>query len=235
LHLHIMEQLAAEHRQELLRAARPYHLAAQGNTRTVRNRRWRTLADRFGRALPNVGNHTRRVSRRSQTASLTVPAIIDLTFCPKPDLHATTSAPSRFVEPPDGHGLKHPEAACVGVADDLRPPGATEISGTWLEPAPGTGVNTEAKQLTLSLATEAWRLQCLTLKSDARSTQSRMAIERIGASYEGTRRAHMSALESDLGDTAYYSISYEIFSRRDARTCLVYPPAGGPRDQGRIS
>jgi hypothetical protein len=93
LHPYIIEQLAAEHRQELLRAARRYHLAAHARTLTTRNRRWRALADKFARALRIIGNPRPHVSRRSQGEPLTIPMLIDLTCCPEPILPATTGAP----------------------------------------------------------------------------------------------------------------------------------------------
>jgi hypothetical protein len=38
-------------------------------------------------------------------------------------------------------------------------------------------------------AFESWKVHRVTLKTDARSTRSRRAIERLGAAFEGIRRA----------------------------------------------
>jgi hypothetical protein len=94
VHPYIIEQLAAEHRQELLRTARRYHLAAHARTSRAWNRRWRALAGRFGPVLRSIGNPRPLVSRHSQGESLTIPMLIDLTCCPEPILPTTSGAPA---------------------------------------------------------------------------------------------------------------------------------------------
>lgn len=86
-------------------------------------------------------------------------------------------------------------------------PNVAEIGSTWLSAsAQRTGVNTEAKLLMLSHAFETWDVARVTLKTDARNERSRRAIERIGARFEGIRRAHVPATDGSVRDTAYYSI-----------------------------
>lgn len=86
-------------------------------------------------------------------------------------------------------------------------PSVVEIGGTWLAPSvQRTGVNTEIKLLMLGHAFDLWGVHRVTLKTDARNNQSRRAIERLGATYEGTRRAHRPAADGTIRDTAYYSI-----------------------------
>ena len=46
----------------------------------------------------------------------------------------------------------------------------------------------------------------ITFKTDARNARSRAAIERVGAQFEGIRRAHVRASDGGIRDTAYYSI-----------------------------
>jgi RimJ/RimL family protein N-acetyltransferase len=46
----------------------------------------------------------------------------------------------------------------------------------------------------------------VTLKTDARNAGSRTAILRLGAHFEGIRRAHVPAVDGTVRDTAYYSI-----------------------------
>ncbi len=58
----------------------------------------------------------------------------------------------------------------------------------------------------LTHAFDAWGVLRVTLKTDARNTRSRRAIERIGGRFEGIRRAHARALDGAVRDTAYYSI-----------------------------
>lgn len=86
-------------------------------------------------------------------------------------------------------------------------PDALEIGATWLAAsAQRSRCNTEAKYLMLSHAFDVWRVHRVTLKTDARNTQSRRAIERLGAVFEGVRRAHMPAQDGSIRDSAYYSI-----------------------------
>ena len=86
-------------------------------------------------------------------------------------------------------------------------PDAVEIGATWLAAsAQRTRCNTEAKYLLLSHAFDVWRVHRVTLKTDARNAQSRRAIERLGAIFEGVRRAHMPAQDGSIRDSAYYSI-----------------------------
>ncbi|MFF9342720.1 MULTISPECIES: GNAT family N-acetyltransferase [unclassified Streptomyces] len=86
-------------------------------------------------------------------------------------------------------------------------PDAAEIGNTWISgDARGTGINTEAKLLMLRHAFETWGVRRITLRADARNTRSRVAIERLGATCEGIRRAHSRGLDGAVRDTAFYSI-----------------------------
>jgi N-acetyltransferase len=86
-------------------------------------------------------------------------------------------------------------------------PDAVEIGATWLAAsAQRTRCNTEAKYLLLSHAFDVWGVHRVTLKTDARNAQSRRAIERLGAIFEGVRRADMPAQDGSVRNSAYYSI-----------------------------
>ena len=90
---------------------------------------------------------------------------------------------------------------------DERPPSVCEIGGTWYAASvQRTIVNTEAKLLLLTHAFENWRVLRVTLKTDSRNERSRVAILRIGATFEGIRRVHAPAVDGGVRDTAYYSI-----------------------------
>ena len=90
---------------------------------------------------------------------------------------------------------------------DLSPPTVVEIGATWYAAdAQRSGVNTECKLLLLTHAFDEWRVERVSLKTDARNDRSRTAILRIGARFEGVRRVHMPAADGGLRDTAYYSI-----------------------------
>jgi RimJ/RimL family protein N-acetyltransferase len=86
-------------------------------------------------------------------------------------------------------------------------PDAVEIGSTWLAAsAQRTRCNTEAKYLLLSHAFDVWRVHRVALKTDERNAKSRRAIERLGAVFEGVRRADMPAQDGSVRNSAYYSI-----------------------------
>lgn len=81
-----------------------------------------------------------------------------------------------------------------------------EIGWTWLTPdQQRTPANTEAKYLMLSHAFEEWDCVRVELKTDSRNRKSREAIERIGATEEGTLRRHMQTHQGTR-DTVYFSV-----------------------------
>jgi N-acetyltransferase len=93
-------------------------------------------------------------------------------------------------------------------------PDEVEIGGTWLSAsAQRTPINTEAKLLLLTHAFEAWNVQRVAICTDARNTQSRQAIERIGARFEGVLRRHRRSTHAGDGarlrDTATYAITID--------------------------
>ncbi len=95
-----------------------------------------------------------------------------------------------------------------------RPADATRkcvrLATTWYASAVRrTGVNTECKLLMLTHAFDVWQAVRVTLKTDVRNQRSRTAILRIGAQFEGIRRAHIPAVDGGLRDTAYYAILRE--------------------------
>lgn len=91
-------------------------------------------------------------------------------------------------------------------------PDEVEIGGTWLAAsAQRTPINTEAKYLLLSNAFETWDVHRVSICTDARNTQSRTAILRIGATFEGILRSHRgsyAAGEENIAarDSAMYSV-----------------------------
>lgn len=84
---------------------------------------------------------------------------------------------------------------------------SVEIGWTWLgEEWQRTRVNTEAKLLLLSHAFE--RLGCIRVefKTDARNVRSQRALERIGATREGSLRNHMIVQGGYYRDSVYFSV-----------------------------
>jgi N-acetyltransferase len=89
---------------------------------------------------------------------------------------------------------------------------AVEIGWTWLgASAQRTGVNVEAKLLLLTYAFETLRLARVDLKTDARNEQSRRAISRLGATFEGVLRqwspSRAPGEEGRLRDSAMFSVT----------------------------
>ena len=91
-------------------------------------------------------------------------------------------------------------------------PSEVEIGGTWLAAsAQRTPINTEAKYLLLSNAFDTWNVHRVSICTDARNAQSRTAILRIGASFEGILRSHRGSYapgEENIvaRDSAMYSV-----------------------------
>jgi len=90
-------------------------------------------------------------------------------------------------------------------------PDEIEIGGTWLNScAQRTPLNTEAKILMLTHAFDTWNVQRVAICTDADNSQSRRAIERIGASFEGILRRHRRSLHTDHGETLRDSAMHSI-------------------------
>jgi RimJ/RimL family protein N-acetyltransferase len=91
-------------------------------------------------------------------------------------------------------------------------PDEVEIGGTWLAAsAQRTPINTEAKYLLLSNAFDSWNVHRVSICTDVRNAQSRTAILRIGATFEGILRSHRGSYapgEENVvaRDSAMYSI-----------------------------
>jgi RimJ/RimL family protein N-acetyltransferase len=83
-----------------------------------------------------------------------------------------------------------------------------EIGSTWYaRRTQRTALNTECKRLLLGHAFE--QLDCIAVefRTHRLNTQSRRAIERLGAQLDGILRAHQRSPNGSLRDTAVYSIT----------------------------
>lgn len=88
-------------------------------------------------------------------------------------------------------------------------PAEVEIGGTWLAAsAQRTAINTEAKLLLLTHAFEDLHVDRVAICTDVRNERSRVAILRLGATFEGVLRSHRASYVSGEGarDTAVHSI-----------------------------
>ena len=93
---------------------------------------------------------------------------------------------------------------------DIRPPHrALEIGWTWLtRSVQRTGINTEAKYLMLRHAFEQHGARRVQLKTDELNQQSRRAIMRLGAFFEGILRNYQTrSHDGYVRNTAMFSIT----------------------------
>ncbi|MBF9044131.1 GNAT family N-acetyltransferase [Rhodobacterales bacterium HKCCE4037] len=82
-----------------------------------------------------------------------------------------------------------------------------EIGSTWVGATAQRGpLNTEAKRLLLGHAFEVWGCEAVEFRTHRLNLQSRRAIERLGAQFDGMLRAHMRMPNGTMRDTACYSI-----------------------------
>ncbi|MER5471530.1 GNAT family protein [Streptomyces sp. NPDC002935] len=101
------------------------------------------------------------------------------------------------------------EPRCWRTDDRLD---AVEVGFTWLaSSAQGTGLNAESKLLLFRHAFEEWGVSRVDLKTDARNSRSRAAIERTGARLEGVlrnwSRSWAPGEDGQLRDSAIYSVT----------------------------
>jgi RimJ/RimL family protein N-acetyltransferase len=115
--------------------------------------------------------------------------------------------------------IRQRDGQAVGVTTYWEPrfwPGradlcAIEIGWTWLAAsAQRSGINTEAKLLLLGYAFGTLDVARVDFKTDARNQQSRRALERLGAQFEGVLRqwspSHVPGEEGTLRDSAMFSV-----------------------------
>ena len=83
-----------------------------------------------------------------------------------------------------------------------------EIGSTWYaSSAQRTPLNTECKRLLLGHAFDALGCIAVEFRTHRLNTQSRRAIERLGAQLDGILRSHQRSADGSLRDTAVYSIA----------------------------
>ena len=83
-----------------------------------------------------------------------------------------------------------------------------EIGSTWTARSAQRGpLNTQCKRLLLGHAFDALGCIAVEFRTHRLNTQSRRAIERLGAQLDGVLRAHARAANGTLRDTAVYSIT----------------------------
>jgi len=86
-------------------------------------------------------------------------------------------------------------------------PDVVEIGSTWVAAsAQRTMCNSEAKYLLFHYAFEDWQVHRVALRTDERNETSRSAIQRLGASFDGIRRADVPGWDGTVRNSAYYSV-----------------------------
>lgn len=85
-----------------------------------------------------------------------------------------------------------------------------EIGATWLNPAAQRrGINVESKYLQLMHAFEGLGMERIVFKTEAANTDSRTAIEKLGAIQEGVFHHHLRADSGRWRDMVYFAILRE--------------------------
>lgn len=158
---------------------------------------------------PLSQEHAQGLYNRGRTAA-------DWAYMPRAcfvDLADTRQWIEEALEAPDQRPFAIVEAAKGKVVGstrylNIRPEHrSVEIGWTWLgQEWQRTGINTRVKLLLLSHAFE--RLGCVRVefKTDARNTRSQQALERIGATREGTLRKHMVVQGNYSRDSVFFSV-----------------------------
>ena len=107
------------------------------------------------------------------------------------------------------HKLSGKVVGTSRFADISWPHRNAELGYTWLTPdVQGSSVNVESKYLMLRHAFEALDFLRVHVITDTRNAQSQRAIRALGATYEGTMRAHHVAKGDYVRDTMVFSIIY---------------------------
>lgn len=107
------------------------------------------------------------------------------------------------------HAVRRPDGRVAGQSCYLtirERDAGVEIGGTWyVREAQGTAINPAAKLALLdnAFASGAERVE---FKTDALNAQSRAALTKLGATFEGVHRRHMRRLNGSWRDSAYFSI-----------------------------
>ncbi len=102
---------------------------------------------------------------------------------------------------------KEKYAGSTSFADISAKNQRLEIGWTWIgKDFQGTDLNKNCKFLMLRYAFEILAFERVEFKADSRNLQSRRAIEKIGATYEGELRSHTLMNDGYRRHTVYYSI-----------------------------
>ncbi|MEP1934771.1 MAG: GNAT family protein [Roseibium sp.] len=103
-----------------------------------------------------------------------------------------------------------PDGKAVGMTTFMNIDAANkrvEIGSTWnRKSVQRSSLNTECKLMLLTHAFEDLNCIAVEFRTHFMNQQSRTAIERLGAKFDGVLRSHMRMADGTLRDTAVYSI-----------------------------
>ncbi|MEP4768547.1 MAG: GNAT family protein [Roseibium sp.] len=103
-----------------------------------------------------------------------------------------------------------PDGKAVGMTTFMNIDAANkrvEIGSTWnRKSVQRSSLNTECKLMLLTHAFEDLNCIAVEFRTHFMNRQSRTAIERLGAKFDGVLRSHMKMADGTLRDTAVYSI-----------------------------
>lgn len=170
-----------------------------------------TLEGTHARLVPLAADHAEALARATADGELhrlwytTVPAPGAIAAEIERRLalqRAGSMLPFTVMEPRDGRPI-----GMTTYMNIDRTNRRVEIGSTWYaRSVQRTGVNTECKLMLLQHAFEALGCHAVELRTHFMNTQSRRAIERLGAKLDGVLRAHMVMPDGSLRDTVVYSI-----------------------------
>jgi RimJ/RimL family protein N-acetyltransferase len=98
-------------------------------------------------------------------------------------------------------------AGCTRLAEISWKDERGQIGWTWIgKEFQGSGLNAAMKYEILKYGFEVLNLNRIEFKADERNLQSRRAMEKIGAKYEGTLRQHIKIKDGFIRNSVFYSI-----------------------------
>lgn len=118
---------------------------------------------------------------------------------------APDGIPFAIIDKPTGKAV-----GCTRFFDISEPDRRLEIGWTWIGAAYWrTHLNTTCKLLLLTYAFEVAKMNRVQFKADSGNERSRAAIERLGATYEGTLREVRASHDSMRGVSIYSILADE--------------------------
>jgi len=169
------------------------------------------LSGRHVRLVPLAADHEEALARAVRDGDLwklwytTVPSPDTMGSVIAERLQQAEAGTLRPFTVLDAEGLPVGMTNCMRIEPRHK---RLEIGGTWYSArVQRSALNTECKLLLLTHAFEALDCIAVEFRTHRLNSQSRRAIERLGAQLDGVLRAHERMPDGTLRDTAVYSIT----------------------------